>query len=408
MKYCALFLVLILHFSSLDAQKRYYRGNTHAHSYPNSTDLDASYIATDIVPQYKAKGYDFLVFTDHGAWWNASPLTSPDFTVINGSEPGISGNGLWGHFTAVNLKSRISGSGKTHQEMIDAISAQGAIPFINHPRYSQIPISALQIIEKMKNNLFHMEIYNGVTVGQAGPDDISVWDSVLTTGRLMYGVASDDSHKESNQGKGWIMVYSSSNQTDSLVEAIRRGDFYASSGVSLDTISYSSSKIFVKSKNGNSIKFIGKNGSVLKTFEGQEATYTITGEEIYVRAEISNSTGQKAWIQPYMIKKPSGVIYLPEKTGAKTTFLLSQNYPNPFNPSTSISFTLLEPGYSTLKVYSILGKEVQTLLAKNLSPGTYCIDWNSASCSEKLSSGVYIYELVSGKYRDIKRMVLLK
>ena len=130
--------------------------------------------------------------------------------------------------------------------MIDTIKGQGGVPFINHPRYSQIPITANQIINDMQNNLFHQEIWNGITVGQPPPNDITVWDSVLSTGRIMYSVASDDSHNKSNQGKGWIMVYASSNNEDTLVNEIRKGNFYSSTGLILDSIYYSPSSIFVK------------------------------------------------------------------------------------------------------------------------------------------------------------------
>jgi len=114
---------------------------------------------------------------------------------------------------------------------------------------------------------------------------------VLSTGRLIYGVAADDSHRESHQGKAWIMVYSSSNNKDTLIKAIRIGDFYCSTGIILDSIFYSSNRIYLKNQNGNTIKFICKDGNTLSTVSSNEVSYTIIGTENYVRAEISNLSG---------------------------------------------------------------------------------------------------------------------
>ena len=116
-----LLMIILIPCLNIYSQKRYYKGNTHSHCYPGSSGdiTDTAYNPPNIIMQYKARGYDFLVFTDHGAWWNAKILSTPDFTVIDGSEPGISGNGRWGHFTGLRMTARISGSGLTHQQLID-------------------------------------------------------------------------------------------------------------------------------------------------------------------------------------------------------------------------------------------------------------------------------------------------
>ncbi len=383
-------------------QKKYYKGNTHTHCYPYSGDItDTSYTGQKVVAQYKAKGYDFLVFTDHGAWWNAKILSTPDFTVINGSECGISGSGRWGHFTGLKLSQRISGVNLSHQQMIDAIKSQGGVPFINHPRYSQIPITAKQIIDDMQNNLFHQEIWNGVTISQPPPDDISVWDSVLSTGRIMYGVASDDSHKESNQGKGWIMVYASSNNEDTLVNEIRKGNFYSSTGIIIDSIYYSTALIFVKSTNGDTIRFIGKNGVTLKSIIGSEGSYSISGEELYVRAEISNSLGKRGWIQPMMVNVSSNN---EKNESSLLDYNLYYNYPNPFNPNTTIKYSIPELAKVKLTLTNLLGEEVSTLINEEKNAGNYSVELNVA----ELPSGVYFYSLQAGNFIDTKKMLILK
>ncbi|MCX6165868.1 MAG: alpha/beta fold hydrolase [Ignavibacteriae bacterium] len=92
-------------------------------------------------------------------------------------------------------------------------------------------------------------------------------------------------------------------------------------------------------------------------------------------------------------------------------FSLSQNYPNPFNPSTIIKFSIPENDILkmrndivTLKVYNILGKEVATLVNERLQAGTYEVKFEGSN----LPSGIYFYKLETEKYREVKRMILLK
>ncbi len=93
------------------------------------------------------------------------------------------------------------------------------------------------------------------------------------------------------------------------------------------------------------------------------------------------------------------------------TFHLSQNYPNPFNPATKIQYSIpvaalssVEVQNVSLKVYDILGREVATLVNENKQPGTYQINFDASN----LNSGVYFYSLVTGLFRDTKRMLLIK
>ena len=87
-----------------------------------------------------------------------------------------------------------------------------------------------------------------------------------------------------------------------------------------------------------------------------------------------------------------------------TTFMLSQNYPNPFNPSTSIQYTVGSPHYVTLKVYDVLGNEVATLVNEEKPSGSYELEFDA----EKLSSGVYYYQLRTGSFIETKKMIYLK
>jgi len=80
------------------------------------------------------------------------------------------------------------------------------------------------------------------------------------------------------------------------------------------------------------------------------------------------------------------------------------NYPNPFNPTTTIHYQLPENGFVTIKVYDLLGKEVATLVNENKNAGYYNVNFNAG----KLTSGIYIYTINSGKYSQSMKMLLMK
>jgi hypothetical protein len=109
-------------------------------------------------------------------------------------------------------------------------------------------------------------------------------------------------------------------------------------------------------------------------------------QEIYT-ANLTNLTG----IQPV-------TNIIPDK------FNLYQNYPNPFNPVTKIRIDIQKTSYVRLKIYDLTGKLVKYPVDENLSSGSYLIDFNAS----ELPSGIYLYELTAGEYKEAKKMVLVK
>lgn len=83
---------------------------------------------------------------------------------------------------------------------------------------------------------------------------------------------------------------------------------------------------------------------------------------------------------------------------------LEQNFPNPINSITTINFSILEDGFVTLKIYDVLGNEIATLVNEILNKGTYSYKFDAS----KNSSGIYFYELKSGKFINTKKMIYIK
>lgn len=85
-------------------------------------------------------------------------------------------------------------------------------------------------------------------------------------------------------------------------------------------------------------------------------------------------------------------------------YSLSQNYPNPFNPVTNVKFSIVNTEDVKIVVYDIMGREVQTLVNEKLQPGTYETTLDGSA----LNSGVYFYKLITHRYTETKKMILLK
>ncbi len=107
---------------------------------------------------------------------------------------------------------------------------------------------------------------------------------------------------------------------------------------------------------------------------------------------------QVIWWSPI----PTSVIYA--QISSPNELFLQQNYPNPFNPNTTILFGISSKLFISLKVFDVLGREIATLVSKELSIGNHEVQWNAAN----IPSGMYFYRLQSGNRSETKKLVLLK
>jgi hypothetical protein len=157
---------------------------------------------------------------------------------------------------------------------------------------------------------------------------------------------------------------------------------------------------------------VGESGKTFRTSDGGESwTFENSGATDHYSLQmlspeisyISSSTGNIIKFNG-AIEFDNGTVYKDVNTSNELT--LEQNYPNPFNPSTSISFSIPQPGKVSLKVYDISGKEIASLISDEyLNTGVYSKSFNGAN----LASGVYFYSiLVNGKVFLTRKMLLIK
>lgn len=303
---------------------KWYKGNTHAHT----TESDGDSTPEEVALWYKERAYNFLVLSDHNTFVRTQELQTKHgvrdkFLLIPGEEVTNGFDGKSIHVNGLNTKKVIGQQMGTSileilQKSVDAIRQQGGVPHINHPSFNWA-MTAEHLQQVKDNKLF--EIYSGHPQannlgGGDTPSLEAAWDTILSNGILLYGLAVDDAHHFKRPwntelalpGRGWIMVRSPALEPGAIVAAMERGDFYATTGVYLKNVDVTAERmIVIVSKDVFSkyrIQFIGKDGVVLQESLDSPATYTFKGNELYVRARVVESNGRTAWIQPVFLKPP--------------------------------------------------------------------------------------------------------
>lgn len=197
-------------------------------------------------------------------------------------------------------------------------------------------------------------------------------------------------------------MYTSSKHHDTLFKAIQNGDFYASNGIVLDSISTSLSKIFVRSTNGSKTTFIGSGGRTLAVVNAGVASYSVKGDEGYFRAQISNTLNQTAWIQPLMLVRTTEVGRR-ESIEKKEPASHSQRFLNPYNPNATIRYNLPESAHVRISIHNILSQAVATLVGGEKTAGHHQAQWRASN----EPSGVHFYKIETGSFVETKKMILL-
>ena len=290
------------------------------------------------------------------------------FLLIEAEEISDRAQGVPIHMNATNLNSVIQPvGGETVEEAINnnlrAVQEQAEkngqpiLVHLNHPNFGWA-VTAENLAAVTNERFF--EVYNGHPginhLGdQTRPSVEKIWDiaNTIRIGELksqpIFGLGTDDSHhyhgrikapKSANVGRGWVMVKAKNLDAKSLIDAMNAGDFYASSGVELEAIELVDKKLTLKVKAEEGVTytthFIGTKkdydkksvaqvdgsgkpmratrlyskdvGAVLATSDSTDPSYTLTGNELYVRAVVTSSKPhvdpsfkdqkQQAWTQP--------------------------------------------------------------------------------------------------------------
>jgi len=304
---------------------RWYKGNTHTHT----LNSDGDSTPDEVARWYREHGYSFLVLTDHNFLTSVDGLNAlhgadEQFLVIKGEEITSSFESKALHVNGLDVSRKTGAQTGTSvldvlQKAVDGIRAADGIPHINHPNF-RWAITRDELAQVRNNRLF--EIYNGHpqvnNLGGGGvPGVEEVWDAILSSGTLLYGIAVDDAHtfkdpgnpNVAGPGRGWVVVRAPRLERRAIVEALDRGDFYASTGVELTDVQVTPTGMQVTVKpvtwSKYRVQFIAKGGRVVREVTEPTAAYQFTGDEGYVRARVIESNGRMAWVQPVRVSPRS-------------------------------------------------------------------------------------------------------
>lgn len=315
--------------AAVDAGETWLKGQLHAHTDRSG---DSATPVAAALRWYGEHGFDFVVVTDHNFVTVAdggAVLAIPGVELTQNLErcepPAETGRCLL-HVNALFVGAERAGRVEfpavedfarraIYGRALRTTRDYGGLAQLNHPNFHYSADAGL-IAELVDDGVLLLEVANeAVDSNNAGdathPDTLALWDAVLSRGKQVYGVATDDAHHYDDAAavqargeaayvgdRGWVMVRAKK-EVGSIRAAIERGEFYASNGVTLTELKTDDGTLAVATATPHAFIFKGAGGKVLREVQGTAASVRLgDGDSGYVRAEVTAPDGRKAWTQP--------------------------------------------------------------------------------------------------------------
>jgi len=275
---------------------KWLRGNLHAHT----THSDGTAQPQDVINRYVDLKHDFLMISDHDiftspedhAKWDAKGLI-----LIPGNE--ITAGGP--HILHVGANKRIA-PGMPRQPVITEAVAAGGFIIVAHPNWqNEFNHCSIERLTEW-HGYTGMEIYNGV-IGRlhGSPYATNKWDILLSNGKKVWGFANDDSHDpaKNDYGHGWNVVYVTHPTVENIVEALKQGRFYGSTGVEITDIKVTGRRIRIETANASRIVALQDIGKRIAVSDSSSIEVQVPEGAKYVRFECWGDGEKFAWTQPF-------------------------------------------------------------------------------------------------------------
>jgi len=301
-------------FAAFAAKGQWYRGNCHTHT----TLSDGKDSAGDTARAYREAGYDFLVLTDHRkSQSDVDDLQRKGFLVINGVElhpPSVAPAVGAHHIVAIGVDSHprasavLKGSARS---VIRWIRRHGGMALYAHPYWTGHDLRHME----EGRSAFGVEVYNSVCETVRGLGDSSAHlDQALSNGFRWKVFGVDDAHSvERDAFGGWIMVKSTALTQRAVLTAIRKGRFYASSGPTIRSLALRRGVARIECSPVRRIVWHcrGSLGSAIHAgrkllTEDEYDVRRLRSPQDYLRVEITDSKGRKAWSNPIFRDRKTG------------------------------------------------------------------------------------------------------
>ncbi|MCF6233527.1 MAG: CehA/McbA family metallohydrolase [Rhodobacteraceae bacterium] len=293
---------------------KFYRGNLHTHSTRSDGDLEPQ----EVCRRYRAEGYDFIALTDHCIGLFDYPVTdttdcrSGGFTTILGAElhTGAMENGHLWHLLAVGLPTDFTPPDAPHfrpvkgsepaPDLARRARDAGAFVAIAHPHWSGLTEADARSITAAHA----VEVYNhGCAVDNDRGEGFLTLEYLLNEGRQLNLIATDDAHfSTSDYFGGWVMVKADENTPEALLEALKSGAYYSSTGPDIHDIRITETGVEVDCTPAVKVMVQG-HGSPMAAVGGEAmTTATLSLERLkdspWIRISIIDRAGKRAWSNP--------------------------------------------------------------------------------------------------------------
>jgi hypothetical protein len=278
--------------------------HTHAGTGPNTC---GAYEIADVLALYKESGHDVLTISNHDVFTDVESYEKMhDLALLNGFEYSQDP-----HMLCLNCKSLITG---THQNVIRECAKQGGFVVLCHPNWQRKEYWPWKDIDQL-SGYTGIEIFNGVIFKLSGTGlATDTWDYLLSQGKLVWGFGNDDFHRWMHLDRTWNVIFSKSRQHSDIQNSIRQGNFYVSTGLILNDLTFIDHHLTISASAKDSyIKdfqfiFIGQNGRILDAQWGDHGEYDLDANECYLRVQVISEHGAMLWTQPIyqeaLFKKP--------------------------------------------------------------------------------------------------------
>lgn len=297
-----------------EQEGHWYKANLHTHT--TTSDGDAS--VSERVRQYREHGYSILAITDHGKTNDVAGFSTEDFLVLGGLEthPDCKGGGNVYHLVCLNVPVDITfPEGADPNTRIEIVKRAGGEVIFAHPYWCGHNINHLLEVR----GYIGIEVYNA-TCTKIGKGISSVhWDDLLDTGKVVPAIASDDTHSGRDIFMGWTMIKARRLTVDAVMEAVRTGCYYSSCGPTIEDFRVDGGRVILscspvvevhfmcRRANGKSIYAEGKNAITNAEFPCVSGNPPDDGLG-YVRVEIVDQSGRRAWTNPIFLDGRDGSI----------------------------------------------------------------------------------------------------
>lgn len=279
----------------------WFKGNLHTHT----SRSDGKLSLAENVQWHADHGYDFVAITDHDTLPDLREVSIPrSLLVVPGAEISARRGATEYHILAIGID-QMPSPGTEAQDVIDAVTAAGGLCFIAHPYWH----------DHSFDDMLGLKGYTGIEIFNAGcwleinkGHALVHWDGILRRGRQVWGIAADDSHFHyPDHGYGWVVVRAETLDVPAILQALRLGQFYSTTGPEIYDLRLEGREVTVSCSPARSVFLIGDlwhcPNAIHAGDDGPitEAKFVLHPEQRYLRVEVVDPAHRSAWTNAYLV-----------------------------------------------------------------------------------------------------------